>query len=158
MPGIRRHSVWSVCLVGHCVSAWRQGQPRRQVRRTRRAVPAARPRRARRTSDHPRHAGASLRRQGGSPRLMEGSQRDRPRCAAAEPCACLAAMEGAATVDYSRAEVAKGKDALIEWRTHNGSACIQTLEAPAVPPDQRLGSARIGGARENDPGADLGAV
>ena len=67
-------------------------------------------------------------------------------------------MEGAATVDYSRAEVAKGKDALIEWRTHNGSACIQTLEAPAVPPDQRLGSARIGGARENDPGADLGAV
>ena len=40
----------------------------------------------------------------------------------------------------------------------NGSACIQTLEAPAVPPDQRLGSARIGGARENDPGADLGAV
>ena len=28
----------------------------------------------------------------------------------------------------------------------NGSACIQTLEAPAAPPDQWLGSARIGGA------------
>ena len=67
-------------------------------------------------------------------------------------------------VEYSRAEEAKGKDALIEWRTGQGrwrtshsarSARTQTLEAPAAPPDRRLGSARIVGARENDPGLTL---
>ena len=80
---------------------------------------------------------------------MEGSQRDRPRCAAAEPCACLAAMEGAATVDYSRAEVAKGKDALIEWRTQwlGLHPDVGSTRRPTGPEAWiRLGSARIGGA------------